>query len=689
MKEKQPASAVRSKKSGAAASSPAKKKALADPVRASIDEATQMMLNRAQELGIDTVFDRAAVMKQCNIGVQGTCCKNCGMGPCRLPLPKSGIEGEDTRKGLCGASPNTIAARNFIRMIAGGAAAHSDHGRGVAEVFLSVARKESADYRIKDVNKLLAIAPYFDVATTVEADGATLDRDVDEIALEVAHKALDEWGKSEGELRYLKRAPAPLYEKWKKTGVLPRNIDREIVEIMHRTHIGVDQDYKNLMKQGTRAAIADGWGGSMMATDLQDVLFGTPYPLQSEANLGVMKADHVNIVIHGHEPILSEMIVAVAQKPQMQAYAQSKGAKGIQLAGICCTANEVLQRHGVPLCGTFLQQELAIITGACDAMVVDIQCIFQNVANVANCFHTKLITTHPIARMEQENVIHIEFDEHHAMEDAERIIKMAVDNFANRGSDVMIPKHKGIQVAGFGVESIQYHLGGTFRGSYYTLNDNIINGRIRGVAGVVGCNNARTRHNEGHIEVVKELIKNDVLVLTTGCNGIACAMEGLLSPESAGVFCGPGLAEVCETVGIPPVLHLGSCVDNSRILLAATEVVKAGGLGNDICDLPVAGSAPEWMSEKAISIGHYFVASGVYTVFGVGLPVSGAPVFKKYLFEEFEKRYGGMWDLEVDPIRHARKMIAHIDAKRQALGIHKTRERTLVDMADRRDLASA
>ncbi|MGD9309812.1 MAG: anaerobic carbon-monoxide dehydrogenase catalytic subunit [Desulfosarcina sp.] len=662
---------------------------LADPVAASIDEATQVMLQRAQKMEIDTVFDRAANMKQCNIGVQGTCCKNCGMGPCRLPLPKSGIEGADTRKGLCGASANTIAARNFIRMIAGGAAAHSDHGRGVAEVFLSVARKESNDYCIKDTNKLLAIAPYFDVATTLETNGSMVDRDPDEIALEVAQKALDEWGKSEGELRYLKRAPAPLYEKWKKTGVLPRNIDREIVEIMHRTHIGVDQDYKNLMKQGTRAAIADGWGGSMLATDLQDVLFGTPYPLQSEANLGVMKADHVNLVIHGHEPILSEMIVAVAQKPEMIDYAKTKGAKGIQLSGICCTANEVLQRHGVPQCGTFLQQELAIITGACDAMVVDIQCIFQNVANVANCFHTKLITTHPIARMEQENVIHIEFDEHHAMEDAERIVKMAIDNFQNRGPDVMIPKHKGIQVAGFGVEAIQYHLGGTFRGSYYTLNDNIINGRIRGIAGVVGCNNARTRHNEGHIQVVKELIKNDVIVLTTGCNGIACAMEGLLTPEAAGVFCGPGLTEICETVGIPPVLHLGSCVDNSRILLAATEVVKAGGLGDDISDLPAAGSAPEWMSEKAISIGHYFVASGVYTVFGVGLPVSGAPVFRKYLFEDFEKRYGGMWDLEVDPVKHARKMIAHIDKKRKALGIDRARERTLVDMAARRELESA
>jgi carbon-monoxide dehydrogenase catalytic subunit len=666
-----------------------KPKKLADPIAASIDPATQELIVRAQELGIDTVYDRAVQMKPCNIGVQGTCCKNCSMGPCRLPLPKSGIEGEDTRKGLCGATANTIAARNFIRMIAGGASAHSDHGRCVAEVFLSAARKESDAYKVKDVDKLLLIAPYLGVATTVEVDGEEADRDVDEIALEVAEKAMNEWGKAEGELLYAKRAPQALYEKWKKAGVVPRNIDREIVEIMHRTHIGVDMDYKNLIKQGSRAAIADGWGGSMLATDLQDVLFGTPYPIQSEANLGVMKEDHVNLIVHGHEPVLSEIIVAVAQSKEMIDYAKSKGAKGIQLSGICCTANEILQRHGIPSATTFLSQELAIITGACDAMVVDIQCIMQNLANVSACFHTKLITTHPIAKMEQDNVIHIEFDEHHALEDATKIVKMAIDNFENRKSEVMIPQHKAVQIAGFGVESIEYHLGGTFRGSYYTLNDNIINGRIRGVAGVVGCNNARTRHNEAHINVVKELIKNDVLVLTTGCNGIACAMEGLLTPETAQVFCGPGLAEVCEVVGIPPVLHLGSCVDNSRILLAATEVVKAGGLGNDISDLPAAGSAPEWMSEKAISIGHYFVVSGVYTVFGVTLPTSGAPVFHDYICKELENIYGGMWDIEPDPIKHARLMIAHIDKKRKALGIDKARERVLMDMDDRREMEAA
>ena len=666
----------------------AKSSKMADPAAASIDEATQQMIARAQELGVETVFDRAVSMKPCNIGMQGTCCKNCAMGPCRLPLPKDGIEGEDTRKGLCGATANTIAARNFARMVAAGSSAHSDHGRSVAEVFLSVARKETGDYKIKDPEKLLAIAPHFGVATTVEADGKQMDRDFDEIALEVAEKALNEWGKAEGELDYLKRAPQPLYEKWKKMGVLPRNIDREVVEIMHRTHMGVDQDYKNIVKQCTRASLADGWGGSMMATDLQDVMFGTPSPLQSEANLGIMKADHVNIIIHGHEPVLSEMVVAAAQSAEMIDYAKAKGARGIQLGGICCTGNEILQRHGVPPAGTFLQQELAIITGACDAMVVDVQCVFQNLANVAKCFHTKLITTHPIARMEQDNVIHIEFDEHHAMEDAKRIVKMAIDNFQNRGAEVMIPRQKSVQIAGFGVESIRYHLGGTFRGDYYTLNDNIINGRIRGIAGVVGCNNARTQHNNEHITIIKELIKNDVIVLTTGCSAIACGMHGLLTPETAGVYCGPGLAEVCETVGIPPVLHLGSCVDNSRILLAATEVVKAGGLGKDICDLPAAGSAPEWMSEKAIAIGHYFVSSGVYTVFGYHMPLDGAPVFRDYLYRGDGKYLRRKMGLRSGSDQACPEDDRPYRSETQGARHRRARERVLMDMADRQKLES-
>ena len=637
------------------------------------DKAVVEIWEKRKKENIEFSWERLKTQQpQCGFGTLGLCCRNCAMGPCRIdPF------GEGPQVGVCGANRDTISARNFLRMVAVGASAHSDHGRAVAETVIKVARGEAPGYEIKDEYKLIKVA--LDLGIEIEG------KKTEEIALEVGEKALAEFGKQEGEIEFIKRAPLKRQKIWRELGVVPRGVDREIVEALHRTHIGTDQHYLSLMKQATRCALGDGWGGSMLATELQDILFGTPYPVVGKANLGVLKENQVNIIVHGHEPLLSEMIVIAAQDPELLKLAKEKGAEGINIAGICCTANEILMRHGIPLAGNFLNQELAVATGAVEVMAVDIQCIMQNIANVAECFHTKIITTSPIARMEQDSVVHIEFDEHHALEDAKRIVKLAIDNFENRKAEVMIPKHKSPAVAGFGAESTEYHLGGTFRGSYFTLVDNIVNGRVRGLAGVVGCNNARTRHNEGCLTVIKELIKNDVLVLVTGCMGIACAEAGLLVPEAAAVYAGPGLAEVCETVGIPPVLHLGSCVDNSRILLAAAEAVKAGGL-KDISDVPVAGSAPEWMSEKAISIGHYFVASGVYTVFGATFPTSGAPEFQKYLFEDFEKMYGGMWDFEPDPIKHAQKMIAHIDKKRKDLGIDKARERFLMDVAARQEI---
>jgi len=651
---------------------------MAEAETKSIDSASIKMIEKAATDGVNTAFDRAETMKPCPIGSVGSCCSNCGMGPCRVPLPKGKEETPEEkrkRRGICGATAETIAARNFIRMVAGGAAAHSDHGRGVAELFLAVAKGEAPGYEIRDEQKLLQLALDF---------GVTIgDRSNQEIATDIGEIALAEFGKQEGEVLFLRRAPLKRQELWRKLGVAPRGIDREIVEIMHRTHMGVDQDYKNLLKQGVRASIADGWGGSMIATELQDILFGTPVPVLGKINLGVLKRDEVNLIIHGHEPLLSEMIVVAAQEPQMIELAKSKGANGINLAGMCCTANEILMRHGVPLAGNFLQQELALVTGAVEAMVVDVQCIMQSLPDIAQCYHTKIITTSPKAKI--PGAMHIEFDEHNAMESARAIVKIAIDNFPNRGSNIDIPEEQSDLVAGCSHETINYLLGGIFRASYRPLNDNIINGRIRGVAGVVGCNNPRVKHDAIHVAMIKELIKNDVLVIQTGCSAMAAAKAGLMTPEAA-EYAGEGLASVCETVGIPPVLHVGSCVDNSRILMAATAMVKDGGLGDDISDLPVAGAAPEWMSEKAISIGQYFVGSGVFTVFGVNWPTLGSKEVTDFLFKDFEDMYGGMWAFEPDPIKAAQLMIDHIDKKRKALGIDKARERVLFDMAMRREL---
>ncbi len=655
------------------AEAPPKKVELPAPESLSVDTASVDMIKKARDMGIRTVFERAAEIRPCPIGAAGSCCKHCSMGPCRVVPGKDGEE----KRGVCGATASTIAARNFARMVAGGASAHSDHGRGVAEVFLAAAKGEIPGYGIKDEQKLFQVA--MDLGVEIG------DRDIKDIAIEVGEKCLAEFGRQEGELFFVKRAPLKRQEIWRQLGIAPRGVDREIVEIMHRTHIGVDQDYEDLLIKMSRAALADGWGGSMISTDLQDIMFGNPVPIMGQINLGVLKEDQVNIIVHGHEPLLSEMITVATQDPELIKLAQEKGAKGINLAGMCCTANEVLMRHGIPLAGNFLQQELAVVTGAVEAMILDIQCEMEGLVDVAKCFHSKIITTSPKAHI--SGAMHIEFDEHNAIECAKEIVRSAIENYPNRDKNkVAIPSKSADMVAGFSHETINYLLGGIFRASYRPLNDNIINGRIRGVAGVVGCNNARTKHDYDHLTLIKELLKNDVIVITTGCSAIACGKEGLMNPVKGLEYCGDGLRSVCEAVGIPPVLHMGSCVDNSRILMAAAAMVKDGGLGDDISDLPAAGAAPEWMSEKAISIGQYFVASGVFTVFGTTWPVSDSKKVCDMLFNRYEETIKGKWAFEKDPIEMAKMMIAHIDEKRKALGIDKARERVLMDMAARREL---
>lgn len=617
----------------------------------SIDAASLKLLKKAEEENLETAWDRLKTMQpQCKFGLNGVCCRICSMGPCRI-VPKR------TDAGVCGADEDTIAARNLVRMIAGGAAAHSDHGRDVAHALLLAATDENSDYEVKDPFKLRDVA--YDYG--IELDGKE-DR---ELAKEVAEKALAEFGQQEGELKFPLRAPKARIDRWREQGVIPRGIDREIVEIMHRTHMGVDTDYKNIIKQGLRCALSDGWGGSMIATDLQDILFGTPVPLQATCNLGVLEEDQVNIIVHGHEPVLSEVVVDAARDPELIKLAEENGASGINIAGLCCTANEILMRHGIPTAGNFLQQELAMMTGAADLMMVDVQCIMPALADLTKRFHTKLMTTSPKAKF--PGVEHIEFEEEKALEIAKELIKNGIENFTNRDKNPFIPDETMGLIGGFTSESVFNFLGGIFRATYRPLNDAIIDGRLRGAAGVVGCNNPKITHDFGHVEMAKELIKNDVLVVTTGCSAIADAKAGLMKPEAAFEYAGEGLQEICEAVGLPPVLHVGSCVDNSRILTTLTNIVNEGGLGDDISDLPVAGAAPEWMSEKAVSIGFYFVSSGVFTVLGNPFPILGSANVTNLITQELEETVGGKFAFEKDPIKAAHLMIEHIEKKREAL----------------------
>lgn len=621
----------------------------------SIDPAAQQMLIRADELGLATAFTRAEAMAACPIGIgnsAGICCKNCFMGPCRIT--------KDGQVGVCGATVETIAARNLARSVAAGSAAHSDHGRDVAFTLLAAAEGQAQGYAIRDAAKLLAVAQKFGIPTEKRA--------VNEIAKEVANKAIQQFGQQTGELIYLKTAPKKRQEVWRKYGVAPRGIDREVVDVLHRTHMGDDQDPEHILKGAIRCALADGWGGSMLATDLSDILFGTPSPRVGQVNLGVLKEDEVNIILHGHEPTLSEMIVCAATEPEIVDYAKSKGAQGINLAGICCTSNEILLRQGVPSAGNFLHQELALLTGAVEAMVVDVQCIMQALPNLADKFHTKFITTSPKVKI--AGGLHIEFDEHQALDQARLIVRMAIDNYPNRNrTQTVIPDITNDIIPGFSQEYINYMLGGTYRASFRPLNDAIMSGRIRGVAADVGCNNPRATQDKSHEFLVRELLKNDVLVVQTGCGALAAAKYGYSVGEAAFEYAGPGLREVCEATGMPPVLHMGSCVDNTRILGVLTQMAQEGGLGDDISDVPAVGLAPEWMSEKALAIGVYAAASGAKVIFGIDSPVGAADEVVQIMTETWEKVLGGSLEFVTSDETMLAKTLAHIDAKRASLGL--------------------
>ena len=610
------------------------------------DASTKEVLRKSMMEGVETVWDRFEKQQpQCKYCTTGISCQRCAMGPCRLM-------GGDRVRGVCGADADLMVARNLLEHLATGAAAHSDHGRDVVETLLKAAIGEAPSYGIADEEKLLRLAKEYELDTTLPKN---------KLAELLAKAMLEEFGTLNGELHMAKRVPEANYAIWKKMDIFPRAIDREVVEAMHRVHMGVGADYHDFLTHGIRTSLADGWGGSMMGTEISDVLFGTPEIKRSRVNLGVLSKDKVNIALHGHNPILSEMVVKAAELPEMVQKAKKAGAQGINLVGLCCTGNELLQRKGIPQAGNHLDQELVITTGALELMLVDYQCIFPTLPNTAACFHTKVVSTSPKARI--IGSIFMNITPENAFEQSKRIVEMAIANYPNRNQNrVLIPDAPMEAMVGFSVESIKKALGGTLK----PLLDAVLAGKIRGCVGIVGCNNPKIKHDHGHVTLAKELIKRDVLCVETGCASIACAKAGLMMPKSID-GAGKGLKEVCGSLGIPPVLHMGSCVDNTRILNLVADLAKEANLRID--QLPVAGAAPEWYSSKAETIATYFVGSGVSVMLGVMPRIEGSPNVVKLLTNDLEGILNAKFWVEPDPRKAAAILWDHIEEKRRALNI--------------------
>ena len=609
-------------------------------------EDARKMLAKADKEGIETVHDRAQQQTpHCKFGEQGICCRICVMGPCRIS--------KKAPRGVCGADTDVIVARNFGRFICGGAAGHSDHGRDCIEALHAVAEGKTADYTIKDEEKLLRIAAELNIKTEGRP---TLD-----VAKDLADTFFEDFGSRKDEVSFLCRVPEKRKAIWKNLGIVPRGVDREIAEMMHRTHMGCDNDAPNTLLHCARTSLADGWAGSMIATEISDILFGTPTPKQSKVNLGVLKEDQVNILVHGHNPIVSEKISEAVNSPDLIELAKEKGATGINLAGLCCTGNELMMRQGIPMAGNHLMTELAIITGAVEVIVVDYQCIMPSLVQIGNCFHTKMVTTADKAKF--TGAEHIRFEMHNGMEQARNVVKMAIDRFAMRDrSRVEIPVEPVDILTGFSNEAIVAALGG----SLTPLIDAVKAGKIRGIVGIVGCNNPKLKHDHCNVNLARELVKRDILVLATGCVTTALGKAEMLMPEAISQA-GPGLQEVCGSLGVPPVLHVGSCIDNSRILQACALI--ANELGVDISDLPVAASSPEWYSEKAAAIGTYAVASGIYTHLGLPPNILGSETVTNLALKDLDTLVGACFVVEPDPYKAADLIDNRISNKRQALGL--------------------
>ena len=593
-----------------------------------MEAATNRLLETGAKVGADAwQFRVKNQTPHCKFGEQGVCCRICAMGPCRI-TPKA-------PRGICGCDAHGIVGRNFLKFTAAGAATHSDHGREICHTLHCAA--EDGNYKVKDPEKLLRIAKEWGV----ETEG----KDIYDLAHEMAEIGLMEYGKPFGYQRFLDRMPEGQKEKLIENEIAPRAIDREVSTSLHMAHMGCSSLPEALVKQSLRAGMADGWGGSMMGTEFSDVLFGTPKPIDTEANLGVMVAENVNIVVHGHDPSLSEMICEYADSPEM--------------------------RRGIPMAGNFLQQENVVLTGACEAIVVDVQCIFPALGPLSKCFHTKFVTTSPIAQMPDSEFIR--FNAETAGENAKAIVKMAIENFKNRKPELVhIPDMKAKATVGYSVEAIVKTLDGVTNsqvdetGTTKPLLECITSGVIRGAVAMVGCNNPKIRPDYAHIELMKKLIANDIVVIASGCSAQAAAKAGLMD-KSAKDICGAGLKRVCELADIPPVLHMGSCVDISRMMILAAELAKDSGL--QINQLPVVGCAPEWMSEKAVSIGNYVVGTGIDTFLGVDPYVSGSSEMCELLTEGTRKWTGAAYTVETDIEKLTDLMIERIEEKRTALGI--------------------
>ncbi|MCX9011430.1 MAG: anaerobic carbon-monoxide dehydrogenase catalytic subunit [Candidatus Methanoperedens sp.] len=633
-----------------------------------LDYETAEMIRHAESLGIDTVFQRQSkfngssicIEKRCVFGTLGLCCKQCAMGPCRIRQDDL-TKPYKINKGTCGAGAETIAARNFLMMVGRGTAAHASHAKHVAQMLLKTAQRRTP-YTIKDPGKLKAIS------SKIKLNG---EKSIEGIANNVSQSALSDILGNEEYMRFA-ISYCPIDRDLFNLGVVPKSVGHELLEEGHETSMGTMADPSSLILHAARLGLAD-IASLIISSELQDVVFGAPKPVSSKIGISVLEEKKVNVVIHGHIQMLSEKIIELSEEKEFVDRAKRLGAEGINIVGCCCSGNDMLVRHGIPLAGGNLEQELIIATGLVEAFVMDVQCIFPNVQNVAWRFHTKLISTMKEGRFAR--AVHIPFEEEFADEIARKILDMAIENFPNRDRNTFLPGSEPRElIAGFSVEALLESLSRLDPDDpMRPLIDNMASGNIYGIVLLCGCTSPKVTAN--HAAIAKELLAHNVLVVATGCAAQACARSGLLAADAAEKYAGARLKKVLRVLGeasgidgpLPPVWHFGSCVDNSRVIILISALAEK--LGVRIKDLPVAASAAEWVTEKATAIGMGAVALGITLHLGVAPPVMGSREVVALLTEKTQELFGGKFIVELDPSRASRLLLEHIEKARGRLGM--------------------
>lgn len=621
----------------------------ADVLEYTPDPAVREMLLHMEKAGCETCFDRFDSQKpHCTFGMAGVCCRNCNMGPCRITKKSS--------RGVCGADADLIVARNLLRWVAAGVAAHGARGREIM-LALKASAQGLLQIPIAGAEKVKKSAAQFGINT----DGKT----VEELASEVADILIEDLSRAvPGKHKTLHAfATQERINVWKELDILPVGAYHEVFEALHRTSTGTDGDWKNIMKQFLRCGLAFAWSSVLGSSIAMDSLFGIPERSTVKANLGALKEGYVNIAVHGHSPLLVSEIVKQGRSEEFVSLAREKGALGIQFYGICCSGLSAMYRYGgvIPLSNA-VGAELVLGTGALDLWVADVQDVFPSIIEVAKCFKTTVVTTSDSARL--PGAEHYGYDhEHSNLSETEAlartIIKRAIDSFASRRDvPVFIPKYEVDAEIGFSVEYAISRFG-----SAGAIADALKSGKILGIVNLVGCNNPRVIYEKAIADVALKLIENNILVLTNGCASFPLLKLGFCN-KAALRKAGNGLREFLEP-DLPPVWHMGECLDNARASAFFRALSDASG--KDIKDMPFAFASPEWSNEKGVGAALGFRLLGVNSYHSVYPPVQGSAKVMKYLFEDTQQTLGSVMVVEVDPEKLADRIVSDIKKKRKAL----------------------